>query len=388
MWFGLGLALMCAAAAYLNMFVAVGLGLAALAMGATGLLLRRKAFALRVVTVVCLGMVFGLLLYGVYYNASYRVLEEVDGNVAEISATVTDYSFETEYGSAVQVGLIIDNQKFRAQLYLSNHHELEPGDQIEGRFLLKYTGGVDRTYHFGRGILLLGYQRQDVQVNKADSVPVTLIPSVIRKWVTQTIDRYFTADTAFFAKALLLGDRSDVDYETSTNFKVTGISHIIAVSGMHLSILASVVYILAGKSRGLMALFGIPTVLLFAAVAGFTPSITRACIMQILLLIAMVFDRDYDPLTSLATAAIVMLLENPMVITSVSFQLSFGCMAGIFLFSSRVYQHFAAFSVWMDAKRKTVKWYVRGWLCGSVAITLGAMAFTTPLCAVYFGCFS
>ena len=388
MWIALGFALMCAATAYLGGLVTLCIGLVAVVVGITALIIGRTNVRFRILGLICVGLVFGLVVCGIYFANSLSKAESFHNREITIHATVTDYSFSTDHGSAAAVKAMIDGEEFSAQLYFSEDLSLKPGDQVDGTFRTEYTGGADATFHFGKGILLLGYQRDEITVTESDGVPLSLMSAVWRRDIVNTLDQCFSGDCAAFVKALLLGDRTEVDYELSTAFKVTGISHIIAVSGMHVSILASAIYILGAKRRWLMALLGVPAVLIFGAIAGFTPSITRACIMQVLLLLALILDRDYDPLTSLAAAAGIMLCINPMVITSVSFQLSFGCMAGIFLFSSRVYQRMAAFAFWKDAKPKSILSLLRLWIAGSISLTLGAMAFTAPLCAVHFGAVS
>lgn len=388
MWFGLGLALMCACVAYLDIHIAGALCILSLAGAVIGMKLGHKNRKLRIVAAVCIGLTVGFIVSFSNICVNLYQASALDQKTDTISALVTDYSFKTDYGSAVKAEAEIGGKTYAVQLYLDDSVELTPGDTLSGQFRMRYTGGEDGTYHFGKGILLLGYQRGDVAVNESTQIPLRLYPAVLRKAIENTIDAIFPNDTAFFARALLLGDRTDIEYELNTAFKVTGISHIIAVSGLHVSVLASAVYLLAGKKRWLMAVLGIPTVLLFAAVVGFTPSITRACIMQILLLIALVLDRDYDPLTSLAFAASLLLIINPMCITSVSFQLSFGCMAGIFLFSNGIYGWIADWHLWRNAKRKTVLGGARSWIAGSMSVSLAAMIFTTPLCAYYFGSIS
>ena len=385
MWIALGLALMCAATAYFSGLAVICIGLVAVIVGITALIIGKTYVRARILGLICVGLVIGWSVCGLYDVTTLSKARSLDERDIHLSAQATDYSFQTDYGSAVTVKAEIDGKKFSSQLYFNNYFDLKPGDRVEGTFRMDFTGGEDGTFHFGNGIVLLGYQSGNIYISESDGVPLFMMSAVWRRDIVNTIDSCFDGDNAAFAKALLLGDRTDVGYELNNAFKVTGISHIIAVSGMHVSILASVIYLLAAKKRWLMALLGVPAVLLFAAVAGFTPSITRACVMQVLLLIALVLDRDYDPLTSLAVAAGIMLFSNPMVITSVSFQLSFGCMAGIFLFTSRVYRRMSDFGFWKDAKPKSLLMLIRRWFAGSVSATLGAMSFTVPLCAIHFG---
>ena len=146
------------------------------------------------------------------------------------------------------------------------------------------------------------------------------------------ISELFPDDTEAFARALLLGDDNDIGYELNTAFKITGIRHIIAVSGLHVSILFGLLYLLTARKRLLTALIGIPLVLLFAALAGFTPSVVRASMMHIFMVLANLFDREYDAPTAMGFASTAILALDPLAATSVSFQLSFGCVAGILLF--------------------------------------------------------
>ena len=145
----------------------------------------------------------------------------------------------------------------------------------------------------------------------------------------------------------------------------------------------SLVYILSIRKRYLSAIIGIPVLILFAAVIGFTPSVTRACIMQILMLLALALNKEYDPPTALAFAALGMLCVNPRTIVSVSFQLSVGCLIGIFLFYERI-KGFLLRKLKISKIKKLRDRVVFAGVSG-VSITLSTMITTTPLSAAYFG---
>ena len=187
----------------------------------------------------------------------------------------------------------------------------------------------------------------------------------------------FPEDVFAFAKALLLGDTYDLDYETDTALKISGIRHVAAVSGLHISVLYGAIALLTGRRRFLTAVVGFPVLLLFAAMVGFTPSVTRACVMVGLMILSSVFMREYDPPTALSFSCLAMLTGNPLSITSASFQLSVLCVAGIMLFQQRI-------NSWL-LERFPGKGRLRGWLCGSISTSLSAMSLVTPLTAFYFG---
>ena len=385
MWFTLGFGAACGLGAYVFSHWLVAI--AALLLSVIALALKGKWKHLRVAAAVCLGFAVGAAWFYAYNGVYLKDAWLMDGKTVTITAEATDYSYETDYGSAVEAAVKINGTNYDVLLYLNDTKALIPGDRITGELRLRYTNGsvTESTYHRGNGTFLLAYQQGDVMIEKTESIPNRYFPAVLRRRLIITMERSFPADTAFFAKALLLGDRTDVNYEVNTAFKVSGISHIIAVSGLHVSILFALIVLISGRRRVLTALLGIPALLLFAAVAGFTPSITRACLMQILMLLALLFEKEYDPATALSFAALVMLFVNPLVIASASFQLSVGCMAGIFLFSKRISNWVDGFSIWKGWKGKSLRVRFRSWISGGVGVTLSAMFFTTPLVAYYFG---
>ena len=158
----------------------------------------------------------------------------------------------------------------------------------------------------------------------------------------------------------------------------------MAVSGLHVSILFALVYLVTGKRRFLTGIVGIPLVLLFGAVAGFTPSVTRAAVMQIIMMLAMMVRREYDPPTALASAVLVILGANPLTVASVGFQLSVGSVAGIYLFYGKIRKYFTS-RLGSLVKGKTLRAKLLRGMASSAAVSLGATVITTPLVAYYYG---
>ena len=388
MWFTLGLGSACAVCSYL--WLTDGLWLPALVM--CGIFLPALLFSgriswLRCMAAVCLGCAAGFLWFQLYSFCYLAAVAQLDGQTVPMCITATDYSYDTNYGSAVEGFLLLDEKPVRTKAYLSEKRVAEPGDTLQGMFRFRVTtpdGADEPTTHQGKGIFLLAYEDETVVIQKPESLPRWTFPVQLRQRLLESLDICFPTDTAAFAKALLLGDRSGIDYITNTAFKISGISHVIAVSGLHVTILFTLISILCFKRRVLVAFLGIPSLLLFAALAGFSPSITRACIMQCLMIVALLLNKEYDGPTELAFSCLVMMLINPLVITSVSFQLSVGCMIGIFMFSRPIAAYFTE-----KYLRKSGPFQKTGrWIIGSISVTLSAMAVTTPLVAYYFGTIS
>lgn len=382
MYFAIGFALACGLWVYVLpeswIIPLVIVGLACAVAGIPAKMLRRASlcgFGLSMGLLWCVG-------YSILYLEPART---ADGTQVETAITVTDYSYETDYGSAVDGRVELEGQPYQIRVYLNAAESLEPGDTVTGTFRMRYTPGGEEnaTYHPGKGIFLLGYQRGEVTIGEGE---VEFSASRLAKAIKDRLRELFPEDVFPFTQALLLGDSTQLDYETETAFRVSGIRHIIAVSGLHVTILYSLLSAITFKKRYLTALISFPTLLLFAAAAGFTPSVTRACIMVALMILAQLLNKDYDSPTALAFAALVMLLVNPMVITSVSFQLSVGCVAGIQLFNAPI-------SEWLKSKvgetrGKSLGRRLKRWFVSSVSVSVSAMSLTTPLCAYYFGAVS
>lgn len=387
MWFAIGFGLACVLGAYyysyINMWIA---GVAVIAFLIFGILsYKYKIFKIPAVMAVALAVgVCWFLIYDNFYLSHGRSL---DDKTVDISFEASDFGYDTGYGTGVSGWIVLDKKPYQVMLYLDGAVDIQPGDQISGSFRARFTsegGSKEPTYHRSDGIFLLLYQKGEVQIQEASGTPIRYYPVLWREKISETIDQIFTLATASFAKALLIGDRTGIDYETNTAFKISGISHIVAVSGLHVSILFSLVYLFSGRKRLFLFLLGTPVLFLFAAITGFTPSVTRACIMQFLVLLALLFDREYDPPTALAFAALVMLTVNPMVILSISFQLSVGCMIGIFLFCRKIHDWLLDDKRLGSAKGKGIIPRLKRWFVSSVSVSLSASVITTPLVAYYF----
>ncbi len=340
----------------------------------------------RVAGMLVLGCILGFLWqlgFDSLYLSTVRDLDELEGRLTIVAS---DYSYETEYGCAVEGKLYSNGRSYKIRTYLPAETVLNPGDSVTGMFKIGCTladCSRESDYYMADGTFLVALPRGEMTVTQAQKLPLNCYAAWLRHQITGRIQALFPADTFAFAQALLLGDTTQIDYATDTAFKLSGIRHVIAVSGMHVTILFSFIYAFVGRRRWLTALLGIPVLVFFAAVAGFAPSITRACIMHVLMVLAMLFGKDYDPPTALSFSVLVILCVNPWTITNVGFQLSVSCMVGIFLFSNRIQD-------WLlDRKRLgRIQGFLRkivGWSVVTFAISVSASIFTIPLSAYHFG---
>lgn len=173
--------------------------------------------------------------------------------------------------------------------------------------------------------------------------------------------------------------------ELTDAFNRTGTTHILAVSGLNISIVAGLLLSLGawllGRRRGLYLLVPLAGIWLYSLLAGAGPPVVRAAIMGSLFLWGHYLGRPGSAMTALALAAAVMVVLDPSVLGQVSFQLSFLSMAGLALLSPPLE---TAFTGWAARRlgEGATRWVQP--LSSAVAVSLAAMAFTYPLIALYF----
>ena len=198
----------------------------------------------------------------------------------------------------------------------------------------------------------------------------------------------FDKTAAPIAAAVTLGDKTALDDTLYSAFNRAGLMHAAVVSGFHISFLTGTALALCGNNRKI-ALAMIPLLVFYALMAGGTPSAFRAVIMQSALLFAPIARREEDAPSALALALLVLLFQNPFAAASVGLQLSFASVAGILLVSEPLYRWmYRPLKARRPRKEERVKlalWNFGRTVLISVSVSLGAMLFTVPLIALYFG---
>ena len=157
----------------------------------------------------------------------------------------------------------------------------------------------------------------------------------IQKKIKETIKEELPDETGNLLLAILVGDKKDLSEQIQINFKNSNLSHMLAVSGAHVSyIIVGLTYItqnsIMGKRKG--RVFCIFFLIIFMAITNFTPSVTRACIMAILTLVSKILYKKADIYTNISISALIILLYNPYSLLDLGFQLSFGGTIGIVIF--------------------------------------------------------
>ncbi len=158
----------------------------------------------------------------------------------------------------------------------------------------------------------------------------------LKSWIVITIDKYIPLKEGSVIKAILAGDKRYMDAVIKDSFRVTGISHIVSVSGLHLSILSNFIgallYFCFVKNWRIRNIILIITTFLLMLLMGFSPSVIRSGTMLIIANLAAFANRESDSLNSMCLAAFIIFFINPVSAYDLGFLLSFASTLGIVLF--------------------------------------------------------
>ena len=339
--------------------------------------------------IICISAALGLGWYGLYTDIFVAPAAELAGQELTVTARVLDYPERDVGYASVEVRIEqegLPRVKAAVYDYEGIMPELRPGDVAELPLefisaLEKYGEATDR--YSSRGILLRAYLAGEPENVRRDARSFLSFPMELANLVRETAREVFPGDTQPFMLGLLIGDTSGLydDYELDNALSVSGIRHVVAVSGMHLSFLYGVLVHLLGKRRA--SVWGVPVIILFTFMTGCTASVVRACVMLVLVMLAPLLGREADGLTSLCAGLLILVVANPLSVAAAGLQLSFAAMTGIILLTPKVYDRLD--KLWRHGDKKRHPNAVVRFVLASVSSSVGSIVFTTPVVALIFG---
>ena len=336
---------------------------------------------------ILLPLAVSLAYFAGYDHLVRQPIEDRCGAASDFTATVCDWPQATERGARVTVEL---EGYHRARAVLYGEAELlaaRPGDTVTGTAQWQsavHFNSDDVTHFNARGVYALLYGREDVRLSAGDGDALRWLPQRAGKAFREKVAAIWDDPrVSGFLTAELTGDKSAMDDGDYLAMQETGLAHLFAVSGLHCAFLVTLLALLISRRQRLLCAVTIPLLLFYMVMVGMSPSVVRACIMQIFLLIAPLFRRGSDPLTSLAAALLLILLCNPFAAASVSLQLSFSATLGMVLLSPRLYKLLTG---WYKGKCRPLRTALC-FVAANLSATLSAVVFTAPLTAWYFRIF-
>lgn len=270
--------------------------------------------------------------------------------------------------------------------------QCEAGERVEGRFVLEVPEPAERTALFADGAALLAKEPQAfARLGQGSSFRART--SRLQKRLSASLRKGLSEDVGGVLAAMTVGDRNHLSSALRSAYRGAGLSHVLVVSGMHVSILCGDVFgrrrrERSYRSRRVKALFTAFLALLLAGVTGFTPSVCRAAVAVWVSALGVWVYGASDALTSLAAAGILMTARNSYAVCDIGFELSFAAVVGTVAGGAciRRIREWWCQDFWKKSENPVRRpWYLRVFpdrfwgLAESACISLFASAATFPV---------
>ena len=225
---------------------------------------------------------------------------------------------------------------------------------------------------------MVSCDKYEIISNKRINIFSNFIHS-IRQNIKTNMHKILNEEEAALCVGILIGNREDISEQTEDNFKKSNLTHMLAVSGSHITYIINAMAIVLGKiGKKRTKIFTIIMLIFFMALTGFTASVIRACIMGILVLIANIILRKSDTINNLGISSFIILIFNPYAIIDVGFLLSYGGTIGIVLLGDKITNGMH------NVLNKHAKGKIAKYIITSFSITLSANLIIIPIIAYNF----
>ena len=323
-----------------------------------------------------------------------QTLEKYAGQTVALTAEVESVS-ASYYPGIVDAVLRVERVNGRAAEFRVECDTLpvcEAGERVEGRFALEAPEPADRTTLFADGAALLAKEPQAfARLGQGSSFRART--SRLQKRLSASLRGEMNEDAGGVLAAMTVGDRDHLSSALRSAYRGAGLSHVLVVSGMHVSILCGDVFgrrrrERSYRSRRVKALFTAFLALLLAGVTGFTPSVCRAAVAVWVSALGVWVYGASDALTSLAAAGILMTARNSYAVCDIGFELSFAAVVGTVAGGAciRRIREWWCQDFWKKSENPVRRpWYLRVFpdrfwgLAESACISLFASAATFPV---------
>lgn len=306
------------------------------------LLIWKKKYKIMLVLFACFFIGCGLFFIG-YFTTKPTYYQ---GNVSVVGR-VSDNFEETKYSYIAVIDEVKINGKSdkNVKVYISKgENDIKIGDTIAFESSLEsvhlFTLDSFNSSNYRAGV---GYTAEVSSDDIVVSNNNIKIDEKIRLAIKEKLYSNMSEESASISYAVLFGDKSGIVYEVEEAYRDSGIIHILAVSGLHISFLILLIFgflKLLHINKYIRFLITTLIIIFYAFLCGFTPSVIRASVMGIIMMISSLLGRRYDSLNSLGFAGLVIILFSPLSAFDVGFLMSISCVCGIILLYPAFYRFF------------------------------------------------
>lgn len=362
-----------------------------------GIVMARKLFAgdiLSIVIVVSLFAIYGITLFackryksfiivlvfflignGFYFlgnlQVSAKYYEGQNFVIGRVTDDITSY-YNNSYTLTLEDVYINGEsaKNIRLSIKIDDKSEINPGDK------LTFTTVLENTKIFNLGSFNSYYIRNNIGYTATISTSNVQVvdnnlkfDEAFRLKVKEMLSENMSEDNAGICYAVLFGDKSGIDKEIKEYYQNSGIIHVLTVSGLHVGFLIALIYFVLRKLKlGRISTTIITSIvlLLFNILCGFAPSVMRASLMAIVMMLAKLSGREYDPLNALGLAGFIIILIKPLYAFDIGFLMSFACVATIFMLNQPLLKVF----------KKVMPDKIAGYLALTFSAQIGILPFT------------
>ena len=316
---------------------------------------------LKRLVIIFFGLVLGM---GVtfYLSANMQVKTFEEGNLE-----LYGYAYGPEYGNPGKLVLKVEGVKAKDGYIEANAKILILSDKDISKYrhkYIKYSGELineskpknPNTFDYSQYGLIKGYDKVSFFDDNAAIVEIEakkyFDPAIIKDKILIKSERILEKNSQAYFASLVFGDTSLLGEEKTMQIGMSGLSHLFAVSGLHIAVLFGFLTALSNlfykKNHWLKSIVILLAVFLFVSMIGFPVSAIRAFVFISIYSLAGITGRKYDLLNALFLSAAIILLWNPYQLFSAGFQLSFGAVASIYFI-------YPALSEWIHPKNIAIK---------------------------------
>lgn len=358
-------------------------------------LLAWKHCILQSVMIFITCMLFGGSLVSVELDKAYMPVPDKD---MAYSAVVISQPVVS--GKVIRCDLMIADVshpvKVKASIYRDERADkLRVGDGIKAVSLLeKPSGYADYDFDYGRYLLYHGYvattfiyidewSKAVVDLTRLSLIQRTRIAALVfrDRLLRRYTDMGFSGQSYAVLAAMTLGDKSSLSDRLKEDYSVSGASHILALSGLHLGIIYAILSLIFLRRRWQIAsqVLILLAIWTYVFIVGMSASVVRSAVMITVYSFVSLLNRNKMSLNTLAVAAVVILIVNPLYLYDVGFQMSFAAVFFIILFYRPVLNLMPGCVMGIPVIRQI--WQM-------MSVSLAAQIGVAPLIAFYFGRFS
>ncbi len=314
---------------------------------------KKNIFVLLIISLITTALSLGISYS--FYDRSYEKFESKYGEELNIQGIITDVIYENNYSSAYKLTVETSNgeaDEHDAVLECNYSAAMVMGDRISARVTAVKPEDTDGRYnerisYLSDGIFVIYCSDEETELNVtsySNDMGIDSFFLSLNGKLSEILSTSIGGDEGDLSSALLLGNKEMLSDTIVRDFRRVGASHILALSGMHMSLIMGAFMFLLKfivKKSTPIAIISSFIAIFYLALTGFSISATRSVIMLLIVYLSMIIAGIPDSLTSLSLAGVIIVMISPGAILDAGFWMSFASTFGILTYVTPINQFFS-----------------------------------------------